>query len=138
MIHHPASLVARAFAAVIDMSIISIVAFIISLITGFPILQKASGDWRIQLVFVLYFAILPILWNGRTIGKYTTHIMIVKRNGKRIDYVTMLLRELVGFWLLGVITFGITILISICLIAFSKEKRGIHDYVAGTYVTMRN
>lgn len=138
MIYQSASLLARLVATFIDLILMSIIAAIISVITGMSLLQKIPNDWRYQLLIVLYLAILPVLWNGCTIGKRAVQISIVKRNGTRLDYMTMLLREGIGLWGLGVLTFGVTILVSICMVAFLKDKRAIHDYVAGTYVTIRN
>jgi uncharacterized RDD family membrane protein YckC len=47
------------------------------------------------------------------------------------------LREWVGKFLLPFITFGITTIISIFMVIFRKDKRAIHDFLAGTYVSFQ-
>ncbi|WP_269799271.1 hypothetical protein [Bacillus sp. FJAT-45037] len=46
----------------------------------------------------------------------------------------MVLREVVGNFIISLVTFGISAVISIFMIMFRSDKRGIHDLIAGTYV----
>lgn len=59
---------------------------------------------------------------------------------KRIDeqiltLKNMLLREVVGKYLLVYLTFGISNLVSIFMVIFREDKRAIHDLIGGTYVS---
>ena len=46
----------------------------------------------------------------------------------------MFMREIVGYYVIGTLTFGLSIIISAGMIMFREDKRGIHDFVSGTYV----
>lgn len=46
----------------------------------------------------------------------------------------MLLREIVGRFLLDIVSFGITHIISFFMIIFRKDKRSIHNLIGGTMV----
>lgn len=85
-------------------------------------------------VFALFYSIaLPILWNGQTIGKKVLGIRIKKLTGEKIGLGTMLLRTLVAGLIYG-ITLGIAFFVSFLMVVFRKDKRSLHDLVAGTYV----
>jgi len=61
-------------------------------------------------------------------------IRIAKVSGERPGLRTMFLRHAVGGLLCG-ITFGITGLISALMVRLNRDKRALHDFLAGTYVT---
>jgi len=61
-------------------------------------------------------------------------IRIAKVSGERLSLGTMFLRHAVGGLLCG-ITFGITGLISALMVRLRRDKRALHDFLAGTYVT---
>lgn len=82
---------------------------------------------------ILYFVIVPAVWYGYTVGKRLMGIRIVKIDGSDVTIGTMLLRYLITGLIYG-FTFGIALLVSVFMVAFRKDKRAIHDFVAGTYV----
>jgi len=61
-------------------------------------------------------------------------IRIAKVSGERPGLGTMFLRHAVGGLLCG-ITFGIAGLISALMVRLNRDKRALHDLLAGTYVT---
>lgn len=74
---------------------------------------------------------LPTLWNGYTLGKRIVGIHIVKANGDKVSIGTMLMRNIVG----GIVEFiALWGLVSLIMIIARKDKRTLHDLVAGTMV----
>ncbi|TMG03091.1 MAG: RDD family protein [Chloroflexi bacterium] len=65
---------------------------------------------------------------GATPGKMAVGVKVVMANGEPIEFGAAVLRYF-GYWLSGLIL-GIGYL----MIAFSAEKRGLHDNIAGTVV----
>ena len=57
----------------------------------------------------------------------------MKISGEKIGFGTMIMRTLVAGLVYG-ITLGIAFFASIFMVAFRKDKRSVHDLVAGTYV----
>lgn len=93
-----------------------------------------TGDLVASLVQLLYYLIVPVLWSGYTIGKRIAGIRIVKVNGENIGIGTTLLRYLVGS-LVYIVTLGIGAIVSAFMVGLRQDKRAIHDFIAGTYVT---
>jgi uncharacterized RDD family membrane protein YckC len=111
------------------------------LVIGIPISilsYMITGDWEgdvfTNLLSLLYGIILPVVWTGYTVGKRIVGIRIAKVNGEKVGIGTMLMRALVGP-LIYIVTIGIGLIVSALMVAFRKDKRSIHDFVAGTYVT---
>ncbi len=77
-----------------------------------------------------------IVWgDGKTPAKQVMGMRCVKTDtGRSATWGTMFLREIVGKGVLGAITFGITTVVSIFMILFGPERRGVWDHVAGTVV----
>lgn len=97
--------------------------------------QTAMENGIISLISFLYGVLLPPLWNGYTVGKRIVGIHIVKANGEKVSIGNMLLRNIVG-GIVEVIAFGG--LVSLIMIIARKDKRTLHDLVAGTMVTYAN
>lgn len=74
-----------------------------------------------------YYIILHKLY-GQTVGKKLLGIKVVKTNGEPLTWSTAILREI------GEIINAFTIGIGYLLIIFDKEKQGLHDKIANTYV----
>ena len=112
----------RLLANIIDAAILFIPNIIIGLVVESPasiLLQFAIG-----IVYTVGF------WTaeGATPGKMAMGLRITTVDGEPIDFGGALLRY-VGYWA-SVITLGIGLL----MIAFTSQKRGLHDYIAGTVV----
>jgi uncharacterized RDD family membrane protein YckC len=129
-IERPVGFWVRLAANLLDTFIVSLPLSIIS----YFIAGDWEGDYLTTIIQFLYGVFLPVLWSGYTIGKKTVGIRIAKVNGGRIGIGTMLLRTLVG-GLVYVLTVGIGIVVSAFMVGFRQDKRAIHDFIAGTYVT---
>jgi uncharacterized RDD family membrane protein YckC len=71
------------------------------------------------------------------VGKRIVGIRIVKVNGERLGIGAMIMRSFVASLIYGV-TLGIALIISAIMVGTRKDKRAIHDFLAGTYVTSDN
>lgn len=130
MTSNPVGFWARFGALILDSLIIGIPLSMISyLITG-----NTEGDILTGLIEFLYYLIVPVLWMGYTIGKKIVGIRIVKLDGSPPTIGTMLFRVVVGS-LVYAITLGIGLIVSAFMIGLREDKRSIHDFIAGTYVT---
>ncbi|MFE8699728.1 RDD family protein [Cytobacillus sp. FJAT-54145] len=106
------------------------------------IFYATTGDYSVtwtqettgQLIYYFYLTITPVLWGGYIIGKRICRIKVKRIDDGNVRLSNMILREVIGNYLLGTVTFGISILISIFMIMFRKDKRGIHDFIGGTHV----
>lgn len=83
---------------------------------------------------MLYFVLIPVIWYGYTIGKKATGVRILRKNGAKVGVGRMILREFVGS-LVYALTLGIGIIVSAFMVGLRDDKRAIHDFIAGTYVT---
>lgn len=130
MVTKPAGFWKRFLASLLDGIIIGIPLGVISyLITG-----KAEGNWFTSLINILYFWIVPVVWSGYTVGKKIIGIRIVKVNGEKLGFGAMFLRSFVAYLIYG-ITLGLAFIVSAIMVAAREDKRAIHDFIAGTYVT---
>ncbi|MBD7906717.1 RDD family protein [Sporosarcina gallistercoris] len=129
-----AGLGVRAVANFLDFVLLAtLFATIFYFVTGSFSFNFANGfAW--QTFYTLYLIILPIIWSGYVIGKRICHIQVKRVDDGNVTFFNMFMREIVGNVLLGTLTFGVSILISAGMIVFREDKRGIHDFVGGTYV----
>lgn len=78
--------------------------------------------------------IIPIsLKNGKTIGKLVMHLIVLTDEGyeyKRYKHIFRYLSFYVVEVFGGVLTIGITFILSTCLVLFSKKHRALHDYIS--------
>lgn len=130
MIHNPAGFWIRLLASVLDTIIVMVPLTLISyLMTG-----NWEGDFFTNSISLLYYLILPVIWVGYTVGKRIVGVRIVKVNGEKVGFGTMLMRVIVAS-LIYIVTLGIAGIVSAFMIGFRRDKRAIHDMIAGTYVT---
>ena len=92
---------------------------------------KTSFTW--ELIFEFSVLILTVIfwdnWQGATPGKKFLHVKIVDaQTGKNITNKQALTRSLA--YIPSLLLFGIGFL----MVAFRKDKRGLHDLIAGTAV----
>ncbi|MFC0187608.1 RDD family protein [Fictibacillus aquaticus] len=130
----PAGFWIRFGAALLDGILIGIpLSFLFFLITGdWP--SGNSDEWWINTVSMLYAIILPVKWHGYVVGKRIVGVRVVKTDGSNVTIGTMLLRVIVGALVYG-ITLGIGFIVSAIMVGARKDKRSLHDLIAGTYVT---
>ncbi|MBY8913479.1 RDD family protein [Bacillus sp. YC2] len=130
-IYKPAGFWIRLGAVLLDFLIISVpLSIIFMLITG----KDPNDSTLISVILTVYSIVLPVYWNGYAIGKKICGIRIVKKDGTQAGFLTMILRVIVGGLIYGV-TFGLAAIVSAFMVGIREDKRSIHDFVAGTYVT---
>ena len=96
-----------------------------------------TGAWFIDLILLAVAALGLVVvayfiglwaWRGQTLGQMAAHVKVVRQDGKPMDLGTAVLR-FIGY-VVCVLTLGIGFL----MITWDKQKRGLHDRLAGTYV----
>ncbi|HTG69273.1 MAG TPA: RDD family protein [Candidatus Udaeobacter sp.] len=120
----------RLGASLLDGLIVGIPLFLISwLISG----GFEGREFFTDVISFLYSLLLPVFWNGYTIGKRICSIQIRKLDGSSPGIGTMLLRNVVG-GLVYAVTLGIAAIVSAFMVGLREDKRAIHDFIAGTEV----
>ncbi|SFD71024.1 Uncharacterized membrane protein YckC, RDD family [Bacillus sp. 491mf] len=95
--------------------------------------SEDASDAVASLLHTLYYLIVPIAWAGFTVGKRALNVRIVRMDGENITIWTTLKRYLLG-GMVYTFTLGIAVIVSAFMIALRKDKRSIHDLIAGTQV----
>ncbi|PSL45835.1 RDD family protein [Salsuginibacillus halophilus] len=90
-----------------------------------------------SLMAIVYLTLLPAVWTGYTVGKRALRLKIMKQDHHDVGLGTMLLREVIGKAMIGTVTLGIAAVVSAFMVVFRKDRRAIHDLVAGTHVVER-
>lgn len=108
-------------------------------------------------VIVLYFVVFQYLNNGKTLGKTLMKIKVVSKDSKKIKFYQILLRSLIinsilsSFVLILILSFCsksiyllssryiqfidmTLVFVSIIMILFRQDGRGLHDIIASTEV----
>ncbi|PLT33315.1 RDD family protein [Bacillus sp. V5-8f] len=83
---------------------------------------------------IVYSLIIPVVWYGYTVGKRIMGVRIAKVSGEKLGIGSMLMRTVVA-GLVYAVTLGIGIIASAFMVGLRKDKRSLHDLIAGTYVT---
>lgn len=111
----------RVLAYLIDTILLTVVDWVLPL-----------PDFPQRLLDLLYFVILPATaWQG-TVGKLAVGAKIVDANGDRISMLRSLCRYFAQF------LSALILLIGYIMIAFSAQKRGLHDWICDTFVINRD
>lgn len=85
-------------------------------------------EFTVALSFLIYSALL-IGWRGRTIGKALCGLVVQSSKGSPAGFLRALFRETICKTLSAVV-----LLLGFIWVAFSRTKRGWHDYLAATIV----
>lgn len=93
-----------------------------------------SDTWFTTIGSYIYFILLPVVWTGYTVGKRILGIRIVNLDETDVSFWTMIKRHLIA-GLIYALTFGIGVIVSAFMVGIREDKRAIHDFIAGTYVT---
>lgn len=85
-------------------------------------------------IFLLYFVGLPLIWSKQTAGRAIFKIKVVTQENQKIGFGTLIVRELIGSYLIGYV-----LLVCCCIpgiinlvMMFGKNQTTIHDNIAGT------
>lgn len=89
-------------------------------------------------IYFVYFIFLPMVWKKQTIGRWIAKVKVVKLNGSKLSFGTLLIREFLGKLFLGIMSFGIVWIISIIMMEIATVKRTIHDRMANTLMVNVN
>ena len=128
----------RLLSTAIDGIVILIINVIARLILGG---DSAVASWLVPIIGAAYFIGLWTL-RGQTLGKMIIGAKIIRTDGNPIGFTRAFLRYLVFFAYLLIarfiggqyyVVFAIIIIVFIT-IAFSRDKRGLHDRIVGTLV----
>ena len=125
----------RAVAIIIDMILLSIIAWIISMFTGgatqegFEIKGAPAFLWF--LIALAYYVVMEVKWGG-SLGKLAMRLKVVKESGEPIDWQASLVRNVLRivdgffFYLVGAI-----------IVWTSKKRQRLGDMLAHTLVVRR-
>jgi uncharacterized RDD family membrane protein YckC len=130
MVRNPAGFWKRLAAGLLDGLIVGLPLVLI----GYLITGSWEENWFTTAANIVYGLVVPAVWSGYTVGKKLLGIRIAKVNGEKVGIGTMFLRSVVGGLVYG-LTLGIALIISAIMVAAREDKRSIHDFIAGTYVT---
>lgn len=143
----PAGAWARAWASVIDTLIISTPMLLVGIFNYYK-----SGQLTLinqDILWIIFSTTLGLTYNiyltvtkGATWGKNIFGLRVVKfKTTQYVNYKTAIIREFVKMMpgisfipIVGSIASSIISLISVLLVLFTKEKRTVHDRIAGTQV----
>lgn len=125
----PAGLAQRIWATMVDFAVLGGISSIC-----FPLLQGMDAGDGVLIVFstliISYHLLCELLFKGRSIGKMTQNLRVVRIDGKKVTFWDYLLR-----WVLRLadisISFGIVGMLSIIL---SSKMQRLGDIAAGTTV----
>ena len=102
--------------------------------------ESTVVTWLVPIIGAVYF-IGFWAWRGQTLGKMVIGARIVQRDGSPIGLARAILRYAGYFVYFLAMRIGgavyvpyIILLVGFLIIAFSREKRGLHDLLAGTVV----
>ncbi|MCC3648915.1 MULTISPECIES: RDD family protein [Bacillaceae] len=124
----------RFAADLIDTLILTIpISTVFFLIAGDSPFNWMMG-WTWPIIYTIYLTLVPLVWSGYIIGKRIFKIKVRRIDEEGLTLKTMVLREIIGKFLLSNVTFGISTLVSMFMIIFREDKMAIHDLIAGTYV----
>ncbi len=112
----------RFAAYIIDAIILFVVGIVLAVWVGGT--SGTALQFAVGLVYTIGFWIAE----GATPGKMAVGIKITTVDGDDIDFGRALLRYV------GYIASAIILFIGYLMIAFTGQKRGLHDYIAGTVV----
>jgi uncharacterized RDD family membrane protein YckC len=123
----------RLLAYIIDAIILGIIQEIFGFIFGILLGTESITYLAIYVPFVivlnwLYFAYLESSPTQATLGKRALNIRVVSTSGERISFKQGTVRYLAK------ILSAIILLIGYIMIIFDKDKQGLHDKLANTYV----
>lgn len=127
----------RLFAYLIDVLVMIIpIVLLVSLSLGVdPTLAeqdldtfKAAESWLGLVLWWLYFALFnSSRWQG-SIGKKLLGMKVTDARGRRISFVRASVRYFAS------LLSGALLMLGFLMIAFTRKKQGLHDFIAGTQV----
>ncbi|WP_462419841.1 RDD family protein [Salinicoccus sp. Marseille-QA3877] len=138
----PAKLWQRFFARIIDGLMIGVpIVFLLSFTVGYDFVIEPRANFVFNLFMLLivtvYMISLPVNWYGWSVGKRLLGIRITQVDGRDVTWQIMMKRELF-ILVVYILTFGLFLLLSGVMMITRKDKRALHDLMAGTKVRDEN
>ena len=134
----------RLYAALIDAVLATLITIPVMNYLGIMELVKEQGHIPIDMTIklgiygvVMFLVMHGYLLNkyGQTIGKSFLNISIVTLNNKKPEFIPLILKRYLPLWLVGCTPVIGDLLVTIdVLFIFRKDKRCVHDLIAGTKV----
>lgn len=104
------------------------------LIISYAISGGPDREYFTDILSGLYSLLVPVFWNGYTIGKRICGIRIRKIDDFMAPTLwTMIKRNVIAGLVYG-LTCGIAIIVSAFMVGLREDKRSLHDLIAGTEV----
>lgn len=85
-------------------------------------------------IMLIYYIVLPLLFNGQTFGKKVFKLRVVRENGEELDYKTMFYREGIGRILVNIASLGVSVVVSTIIMILREDKKDLADIMAKTKV----
>ncbi|SIS39932.1 RDD family protein [Salimicrobium flavidum] len=124
----------RLIAFLVDGLITTMIATMVYFLVTGELSAELTNSYAYIAFDGLYLTILPAVWGGYTLAKRMVSIRVRKLDGSDVTLFDMFVRDFIGKVLLSVITFGVSTVVSLVMVLAMKQRRAIHDYMAGTYV----
>ncbi|SIS60238.1 RDD family protein [Salimicrobium flavidum] len=134
---NPATLRTRISAKFLDVILIVIagvgVTYLFTGETGLTWSNAVGWDF----FYLFYLILIPPICKGHVLGKKMRRIRM-KKHGSDLNVTISdaFMREAVGFHMIAILTLGLSLVISMFMVAYREDKRAIHDIVGGTYVSI--
>ena len=129
----------RFVAYMLDSFLVGIVQVVLGLLIGLVIGSMGmavEGDpaistvlWLFGVVLSLGYAVFFTGYCGQTPGKMALRIKVIRTDGSQISYGRAALREIPGKFISSIL-----LGIGYIMVAFDRQKQGLHDKIADTYV----
>ena len=116
----------RFLAVIIDTALLMIVSASVFSIAGAG--SEESLTLFLNILFIVITIYMWIKWGGKTPGKHLLKIRVISMDGTDMTLKQGLVRYL-GYMLSSVL-----FLLGYVMVGFRKDKRGLHDLIAGTQV----
>jgi uncharacterized RDD family membrane protein YckC len=111
----------------------NIIDYLVGVFCGFLLIVSNSTAFSLTAYFVLYFGLCSIFYlNGTTPGKAILRLYVVKKDGQKAGFGTMVVRE----WILKLIS-AYFLFLGFLWALFNRERRTWHDMILGTYVVVQ-
>lgn len=127
------SRLARFGAVVVDGILVAVPAAIVGVLA-----HSAAAYYAIATIGSLVYTVSMLSrsgeHNGQTLGKQWLGLRVVSTSGAPVSFAIACKRELLGRFLLNVVTLGVYGFVDSLWILWDARKQTLHDKIGGTYV----
>jgi len=124
---------ARFGAVVVDGILVAVAAGIVGVIA-----HSITVYYAVETIGSLIYMVLMLSQsgehNGQTLGKQWLGLRVVSTSGAPLTFATACKRELLGRFLLNLVTLGVYGLVDSLWVLWDARKQTLHDKIGGTYV----